>query len=309
MEQMEVASPDLPANFLQEGQSSENEGSMPVESAQQAPRSTVLNIDGHSMEVSETILKNFYGIPSNESLSDKEWKSMVSAYKAHKRADINTEKFKRNDKLVFDFANLLQHNPEELLKRAGHDPRRFAEEVLSRYIEEDMLPEEQKQIRNLQREKEELEAQIAEDRTKQEQEQFDYLTKEYEREFTENIISALETSKLPKTPDVIRRISYYLAKAQQRNIPVQAKHVIPLVEEDLRTLNKSFLDALDEEQLQEYLGHEKMKKLRQAELKKIKKPMQFADSSSSDGTSARKIEKKGLSREEFREMVKRNAGL
>ena len=308
MEQMEM-SMDSGENFAQDPSEFGDGGNMPVEPVQQAPRSTVLNIDGHSMEVSENILKNFYGIPANESLTDKEWKSMVSAYKAHKRADINTEKFKRNDKLVFDFANLLQHQPEELLRRAGHDPRRFAEEILSRYIEEDMLPEEQKQIRNLQREKEELEAQIAEERTRKEQEQFDYLAKEHEREITQEIITAMESSKLPKTPDSIRRIARYLANAQKLNIPVQVKHVIPLVEEDLRMLNKSFLSSLNEDQLQEYLGQEQIKKIRQAELRKIKKPMQFVETSSGEGRPAKKVEKKGLSRDEFREMVKRNAGL
>lgn len=309
MEQMEMAPADNSADFSQEMPQGGAEDIGLQQQVQQAPRSTVLNIDGHSMEVSETILKNFYGIPANEALTDKEWKSMVSAYKAHKRADINTEKFKRNDKLVFDFANLLQHNPEELLKRAGHDPRRLAEEILSRYIEEDMLPEEQKQIRNLQREKEELEAQIAEERTRKQQQEFDFLTQEYEKEFTNDIISALESSKLPKTANTIRRIASYLAKAQERNIPVKAKHVIGLVEEDFRIMNKSVLDAMDEDQLQDYLGQERIKKIRQAELKKIKKPMQFVESSQTDNQPARKVNKKGLSREEFREMVKRNAGL
>lgn len=309
MEQMETGSVDTSADFSQEASQDGFSGTPTQQQAQQPPRSTVLNIDGHSMEVSENILKNFYGIPANESLTDKEWKSMVSAYKAHKRADINTEKFKRNDKLVFDFANLLQHNPEELLKRAGHDPRRFAEEILSRYIEEDMLPEEQKQIRNLQREKEELEAQIKEEQTRKESEQFELLTKEYEREFTNDIISALESSKLPKTANSIRRIADYMAKAQMRNIPVKAKHVIPLVEEDFRIINKSLIDAMNEEQLQDYIGQDKIKKLRQAELKKIKKPMQFAEMNPTEGQPARKTEKKGLTREEFREMVKRNAGI
>lgn len=309
MEQVEGMSMEASTDFPQEGQQMDTEGLGSQKAVQQAPRSTVLNIDGHSMEVSETILKNFYGIPSNEQLTDKEWKSMVSAYKAHKRADINTEKFKRNDKLVFDFANLLQHNPEELLKRAGHDPRRFAEEILSRYIEEDMMPEEQKQIRNLQREKEELEAQIAEERTKKEQEQLEYLTEQYKHEISQNIIAALDSSTLPKTEDVIQRIAYYLMKAEQRKIPVQVKHIIPLVEEDLRIANKSLLDALSDDQLHEYLGQDKIKKIRQAELKKIKKPMQFAENTEDAKQTIKKNEKKGLTREEFREMVKRNAGL
>jgi hypothetical protein len=309
MEQLEL-------NFdASQGQSESGEDSGSQEGiggqvqAQSAPRSTVLNIDGHSMEVSESTLKNFYGIPTNEQISEKEWKTMVSAYKAHKRADINTEKFKRNDKLVFDFANLLQHNPEELLKRAGHDPRRFAEEVLSRYIEEDMLPEEQKQIRNLQREKEELEASLNEERTRQEQQQMDYLEAEATKEITQGIISALESSKLPKTPDVVRRIAYYMMKAHQKNIVVQPKHVIPLVEQDVRLLNKSILDSLDDDGLIDYIGQDKIKKLRQAELKKIKKPMQFEESTGKPGESRAKSDKKGLTRDEFRELVKRNAGI
>jgi hypothetical protein len=308
MEQLELSF-DAPAGQEDSGGGFEGqEGVTSQVQAPSAPRNAVLNIDGHSMEVSEATLKNFYGIPANEQVSEKEWKTMVSAYKAHKRADINTEKFKRNDKLVFDFANLLQHNPEELLKRAGHDPRRFAEEVLSRYIEEDMLPEEQKQIRNLQREKEELEASLNEERTKQEQQQMEYLQAEAEKEITQGIISALDSSKLPKTPDVIRRIAYYMMKAHQKNIPVQPKHIIPIVQEDLRVVNRAILDSLDEEGLMEYLGEEKIKKLRQAELKKIKKPMQFADNTGRSEGQVAKTEKKGLSRDEFRQLVKRNAG-
>lgn len=285
--------------------------------SQQAPqtpvyqeRKTTIDIDGHQMEVSETLLKKFYGVNDKEPLTEREWKTALSAYKAHKKADINTEKYKRNDKLMYDFVELLQHNPAELLKRAGHDPRKFSEKYITEIIEEELMPEEQRRNLALQRERDELERQLQEERTKQQQIQLDYLTEQHERNISSQIMDALdEQNSLPKTPDVVRRIGYYLMRATQQNLDIPIKRIVALVKNDIYRMNQEISNNLTDEELMSFFGEEKIKKIRQLELQKIKKPQPFSNTvSQNDVPKKTKLdEKKSLTREEFRELIKRRS--
>ena len=84
-------------------------------------------------------------MPENEPLTDKEFKTMVSPYKAQKTSDIATRNARQQEKLVNEIAQLIQQNPWELLQRAGYNPRQLAEEYLTQAIEEEMLPENERE--------------------------------------------------------------------------------------------------------------------------------------------------------------------
>lgn len=269
-------------------------------------RKTTIDVDGHQLEVSESLLKKFYGVNDEEPLTDREWKTALSAYKTHKKADLNTEKYRRNDKLMYDFVELLQNNPAELLKRGGHDPRKFSERYITEIIEEELMPEEQRRTLALQRERDELERQLNEERTKQQEFQQQQLTEQYERQISTDIMTALDESDLPKTPDVVRRIGYYLMRATQQNMNVPIKRIISLVKTDINKMNQEILSNLSDDQLMEFIGEDKIKKIRQLELQKIKKPQPFqGQQQNSDVPKKTNLsEKKSLTKEEFRELIK-----
>jgi hypothetical protein len=233
-------------------------------------REARVDVNGQVMQINERQLKALWGLPENEPITDKEFKTMVSSYKAQKTSDFATRNARQQEKLVKEIAEMIQTNPFELLKRAGYDPRQLAEEYLTQAIEEDMLPENEKELRRVRQEKEELERQYKEELTRREQEQMDVAIQQAQQEISNNIIDALESSSLPKSPEVVKRIANYMLIAEQKGINVNPKQVIPLVEEDFRNLNAQILKSLDPTKRISYIGEDLLKQIRQDDLARLK---------------------------------------
>lgn len=266
-------------------------------------REAKVEVNGQVMQINERQLKALWGLPENEPLTDKEFKTMVSSYKAQKTSDMATRKARDQEKLVSEIANMIQTNPFELLKRAGYDPRQLAEEYLTQAIEEDMLPENEKELRRVRQEKEELERQYKEELTRREQEQMQVAIQQAQQEISNNIIDALESSSLPKSPEVVKRIANYMLIAEQKGINVNPKQVIPLVEEDFRNLNAQILKSLDPTKRISYIGEDLLKQIRQDDLARLKTSQ--SQSSQSVPKSKQPTNKKITKEEWRRELAER----
>ena len=263
-------------------------------------REARVDVNGQVMQINERQLKALWGLPENEPITDKEFKTMVSSYKAQKTSDIATRNARQQEKLVKEIAEMIQTNPFELLKRAGYDPRQLAEEYLTQAIEEDMLPENEKELRRVRQEKEELERQYREELTRREQEQMDVAIQQAQQEISNNIIDALESSSLPKSPEVVKRIANYMLIAEQKGINVNPKQVIPLVEEDFRNLNSQILRSLDPTKRISYIGEDLLKQIRQDDLARLKTSQ---SQSSQSVPKPRQPDNKKITKEEFRRQL------
>ena len=275
-----------------------------VAQTQEIPvREARVDVNGQVMQINERQLKALWGLPENEPITDKEFKTMVSSYKAQKTSDIATRNARQQEKLVKEIAEMIQTNPFELLKRAGYDPRQLAEEYLTQAIEEDMLPENEKELRKVRYEKEELERQYKEELSRREQEQMDVAIQQAQQEISNNIIDALENSSLPKSPEVVKRIANYMLIAEQKGINVNPKQVIPLVEEDFRNLNSQILRSLDPTKRISYIGEDLLKQIRQDDLARLKTSQ--SQSSQSVPKSKQPTNKKITKEEWRRELAER----
>ena len=263
-------------------------------------REARVDVNGQVMQINERQLKALWGLPENEPITDKEFKTMVSSYKAQKTSDIATRNAKQQEKLVKEIAEMIQTNPFELLKRAGYDPRQLAEEYLTQAIEEDMLPENEKELRKVRYEKEELERQYKEELSRREQEQMDVAIQQAQQEISNNIIDALENSSLPKSPEVVKRIANYMLIAEQKGINVNPKQVIPLVEEDFRNLNAQILKSLDPTKRISYIGEDLLKQIRQDDLARLKTSQ---SQSSQSVPKSKQPSSKKITKEEFRRQL------
>ena len=266
-------------------------------------REARVDVNGQVMQINERQLKALWGLPENEPITDKEFKTMVSSYKAQKTSDIATRNAKQQEKLVKEIAEMIQTNPFELLKRAGYDPRQLAEEYLTQAIEEDMLPENERELRKVRYEKEELERQYKEELSRREQEQMDIAIQQAQQEISNNIIDALENSSLPKSPEVVKRNANYMLIAEQKGINVNPKQVIPLVEEDFRNLNSQILRSLDPTKRISYIGEDLLKQIRQDDLARLKTSQ--SQSSQSVPKSKQPTNKKITKEEWRRELAER----
>ena len=261
-------------------------------------REAKIEVNGQTMHINEKQLKALWGLPENESLTDKEFKTMVSSYKAQKTSDFATRKARDQEKLVGEIANMIQNDPWTLLQRAGYDPRKLAEEYLTQAIEEEMLPENERELRRVRQEKEELERQYKEEMTRREQEQMNLAIAQAQQDISNQIIDALSESSLPKSPDVVKRIANYMLIAEQKGIAVNPKQVIPLVEEDFRNLNASILKSLDPTKRINYIGEDLLKQIRQDDLARLKQNQGTISQSVSKPKTQNSNRK--LTKEEFR---------
>jgi hypothetical protein len=260
-------------------------------------REAKVEVNGQVMQINERQLKALWGLPENEPLTDKEFKTMVSSYKAQKTSDFATRNARQQEKLVKEIAEMIQTNPWQLLQRAGYDPRQLAEEYLTQAIEEDMLPENEKELRRVRQEKEELERQYKEELTRREQEQMQVAIQQAQQEISNSIIDALENSSLPKSPEVVKRIANYMLIAEQKGINVNPKQVIPLVEEDFRNLNAQILKSLDPTKRISYIGEDLLKQIRQDDLARLKTSQSQASQST---PKPRQSANKKITKEEWR---------
>jgi hypothetical protein len=260
-------------------------------------REAKVEVNGQVMQINERQLKALWGLPENEPLTDKEFKTMVSSYKAQKTSDMATRKARDQEKLVSEIANMIQTDPWTLLQRAGYDPRKLAEEYLTQAIEEDMLPENEKELRRVRLERDELERQYKEEMERREQEQMQGAIQQAQQEISSQIIDALSDSSLPKSPDVVKRIANYMLIAEQKGINVNPKQVIPLVEEDFRNLNASILKSLDPTKRISYIGEDLLKQIRQDDLARLKTTQSQVSQSS---PKPRQSTNKKITKEEWR---------
>jgi hypothetical protein len=269
------------------------------------PRQAKIEVDGSVLQINETQLKQLWGIDPNEPVTDKEFKSMVSAYKAQKTADIRTQQASKQAKLVQEISQLIQENPFELLQRAGYNPRELAERYLAQAIEEEMLPESERELKRVRAEKEQLQRQLEEEQKRIQSEQEQQAIQYAQQEITNQIITALEDDKakqngsgLPITPDVVKRIAQYMYMAEQKGINLHPKHIIPIVDQDLRNLNAQIIKSMDSNSRINYLGEDVLKQIRQDDLARLKQPINNGASKPQQKPMAKRMTK-----EEFRKEI------
>jgi hypothetical protein len=174
----------------------------------------------------------------------------------------------------------------------------LAEQYLAQQIEEELLPESERELKRVKQEKAILEKRMQEEESKRLSEQEQQAVQYAQQEITNQIITALDGSSLPKTPDVVKRIAQYMYMAEQRGVNVHPKHIIPMVDEDLRNLNAQILRSLDPASRISYLGEDTLKQIRQDDLARIKQPVNNGSSKSTAKPMSRKMTK-----EEFRKEI------
>jgi hypothetical protein len=94
----------------------------------------------------------------------------------------------------------------------------------------------------------------------------------YNEKFDREISAALQTANLPKTPNTIKRVAYYLSEGLKRGHELKAADVMGLVRSDYIKDFTDLFSLADGESLAKILGEESLKKIREHELKKVQSP-------------------------------------
>lgn len=177
------------------------------------------------------------------------------------------------EKQVEAFFQNLKGNTAQVLEQMGIDPVKFAAEQLEAEIKRQQLsPEERKN--------QELEAKL-----RKLEEDNDRKDKEFKRQKYESdrqqihdkieaqMISALDKSDVPYTPEVTDRIAKYMMLALQDPdgaVVLTPEDVIPLVREDITNGLQSIIKGMNAEQIQKFIGKDVFDNVRKDRIQKIK---------------------------------------
>lgn len=252
-----------------------------------------LVVDGEEIE-EEVDWNDKEGMKKRLQLAAAAKKRMTEAVEAKRKA--------------FEIVKAFENDPESMLARMGPKGREIAEKYLVKQLQDEMLSPEEKELRDLKayresKEKEEL--------TKKEQEQLGVQQKremEYAQQFQTTIITALEKSGLPKTPELVKRMAATMQKNLEYGLELTPEDLVMEVKSDLTKIVKSIIGDSDGDSLIGLLGDDVAKKIRQSDIRKLQeKQSQLFQGGKKSATSSSQSqqESRPMTMDEWKESVNR----
>lgn len=235
--------------------------SLPGETqAETAARLYQIMVDGEQMEVDEDELKRGYA--HNKAAQ----KRMAEAANMRKEAAQVMQMFKEN--------------PREAFKALGMDPAQFSQQYIQEQLEDAMLTDEQRELREYKRQ---VEAHEARSRQAQEEYQREQLAAEqaqYTEDLQNQIQNTLDSANVPKTAHTMSRIAYYMQGALANGFKeVTPQDVIEHVRNDYLADIKLLMSGLKDDQYEAFLGKDFINKIAKSTVSKAKTPIKSAPKS------------------------------
>lgn len=169
----------------------------------------------------------------------------------------------------------LRNDPFSVLQELGLDPEELSTGFISKKIEEMKKSPEQVAQEKLQKELEEARNEAKKLKEEKEQIEMAKLQEQAAKSLNEEIDKAISGhKKLPNSPLVRKKIADSMLWAMQNGYgEVTADDVVPMVEKELRQELGSLFDGLgDDEALEDWVGRERINKMRKKRLAAKKVP-------------------------------------
>lgn len=160
----------------------------------------------------------------------------------------------------------------QLLSRPeiGHDVKTLASEWLyENVVKPESMPKEQYELQKMKAEFDQIKKERDEYATKYQTEQEQKETALEMERLDKAMKATLESSNLPRTPQTISRMAYYMQVGLQRGVNLTPADVLPLVKNDYEAALKAFVGDLDGDDLENFLGESVAEKIRKHTLAKV----------------------------------------
>lgn len=200
------------------------------------------------------------------------------------------QEYAQLQKETSQFLEALKTNPKAILTdpAIGVDLVKFAQEILSQQLEEEAKSPEQKEREALQKELEDLRAQKKQDEENRKKTDYDRMVSEYEQDLEAKVIEALDNQKLPKKPAVLNRMADIMLTALDNNLKITPAQAAQIAKEEASNDLKELLSHLSDEQIEQFMGNDLVKRLRQSSLKKVKTSLPSVKTASTGEGAAKK---------------------
>ena len=216
---------------------------------QTAPGMYTVKIDGKEIQVDEAELRRGY---------------------SHSRAaDERIRQATETRQTAEEVLNLFRNNPEEAFRRLQMDPKAFAEQLLTREIQEASLSPEQKRVRDLENFKAEAEKRERISKEETEKQEMEAFRNQIASELQTGIIEAIGAYDLPRNEFTVGRMAFHLEAALTAGIDASPKDIAPLVKKEYEADIRRLLSSVPDDKLLDFLGDDTTKKVVKGHIAKV----------------------------------------
>lgn len=249
----------------------------------------------------ELVEKLPFEIPDDDEARD----FMTRHLQMSKLSSTKSQEYSQLEKEVRQFVDELKKNPRKVLSdpNIGLDIKKLASEIIEEEISNSQKSPEQLEKEKIESELKSLKEEREKEKEELKQKEMERIQeREYER-YDTLISKALETSDLPKSPYVLKKITDYLVLGVQNNLDVTPADVLPMVREEILEDIKSMFSVMPEDVVENIVGKEMLNKIRKKNLKKAKDspptPVNKAVQDTGNNNSGEKAPEKKVSFKEF----------
>ncbi len=210
------------------------------------------------------------GAEVEEELDDNEIGNRLSLAKAAQKRMQEASTTKRQ---MDNFIKALKEDPMSVLSNPqvmGNEKfQEIAEAFLSRKLEEQMLTPEQRAQKAMEEKLSKYEAEEKKRTEAAEAQKAQQLQEHYTKQFETTIMTALQSSALPKNAFTVKRMAELMQKNIQHGLDLEPAQLAQLVKEDYQSEIRALVGGADPESMLAMLGGEVADKIRKHDLSKF----------------------------------------
>jgi hypothetical protein len=256
----------------------------------------------------EPILKEGEALPKAETPQnpDKPYKIKVNGREMNvsledlkvlaQKADAAEQKFSEAAKMRKQsqmLVRMLKEDPLQVLSNPnlGVDFKRIAQDFLYSEIQKEQMSPEQRELHDLKQKMAKIEEEKKANQKKEEDARFQELVKHHSTQLDKEISAALQTAKLPKSPNTIKRVAYYMMEGLRRGVELKASDVMDIVRNDYVNDFRDMFSLADGETMTKVLGDDVIKKLREYDLNRLRPDLATRQVQTTTPVQKSKVEK------------------
>lgn len=219
-------------------------------------------------------------------LNDKE--AIKKHLQLSKAAQRRMQEKAEMEKGLTEFIDLIRKDPKRVLSHPdiGVDIKAFAQAVLQEQLEEEQKSPEQKEKEKLMKELEEYRRKEEEAKKQKELAEKTAKEKEVEEQLSNEIISALESVKLPKSERAVRYMAEYMSLALKNDVELSAQDVAPLVLKKMKEEYRDLIRGAPDEILSDFIDKDVETRLQKKRVANLKKPVESSNQIKPTGMKA-----------------------
>lgn len=251
----------------------------PTEEQQEALQKYLLKIDGKEIET-EFDHNNKDEVTKILQLAKVSQIRMQEASEANKSAAAKDAEIAEIKSDVQAFMLGLKNDPVSILsdQALGIDVRELTKILASHQIQESEKSPEVKAREESEKRTKFLEDKLKEAEEEKRVERDERLKNQMAAEMESEIQEAIKNNDLPEDAIAIKRVAQAMRTAFRYNIDVSVAEIVPLVKQQMFNEAKRQLGLLKEDEIEEFVGKEKLENIRKKYLKGLRKSVPSANS-------------------------------